>query len=144
MRQLLSSGLWTTTIIDYYGLPDDVPGMDTRPAGDPYARLSHVEDAMAADVGHGRFLPHLVLHELETWVFAAADQLGEMLGSPEVAHLCNRAIVEAGSPELINDSPQTAPSKRLLEYYPAYLKTTDGPAALSELGLDRLRSRCPH
>ena len=42
------------------------------------------------------------------------------------------------------DGPATAPSKRLLAYYPGYVKTQDGPAAIELLGVDGLRSGCPH
>jgi len=35
-----------TTLIDYYGLPQDFPGMGSRPASDPYARVRHVESRL--------------------------------------------------------------------------------------------------
>jgi hypothetical protein len=40
-----------TTMIDFYGLPADSPGVGDLPMGDPYARVAHVEAAMAAAVG---------------------------------------------------------------------------------------------
>jgi hypothetical protein len=40
--------------------------------------------------------------------------------------------------------PATAPSKRLLTHYPAYDKPLDGPLAVCELGLGKLREQCPH
>ena len=45
-----------TTLIDYYGFPDDAPGMADRPIGSPYARVEHVESAIAGAVDSGRFL----------------------------------------------------------------------------------------
>ena len=57
-----------TTLFDYYGLPDDFPGVQDRPTGDAYARVGHVERAFAAKIDDRRFRPHLVLHELEAWV----------------------------------------------------------------------------
>lgn len=132
-----------TTLFDYYAFPPDSPGMNSRSPGEPYARVKHVESALAEAVGDRRFRPHLVLHELEAWVFAAADQLGEFLGA-ELASRLREDVVVAGGPELVNDSPATAPSKRLLSYCPTYAKTMDGPLALTELGLAELRARCPH
>lgn len=38
-----SSIIVLTTMLDYYGLPTDVPGMATRPSGPPYDRVTHVE-----------------------------------------------------------------------------------------------------
>src|SRR6266404_1562426 len=34
-----------TTMIDYYGLPEDFPGMGSRPPGQPLLRVAHVETA---------------------------------------------------------------------------------------------------
>jgi hypothetical protein len=104
-----SSVRHVTTLLDYYGLPSDCPGMSTRPIGSPYERVAHVEEQMRSAIGESRFMPHLVLHETETWVFAAAQQLGELLAA-----------------------------------YPGYNKTQDGPLAIAQLGLDNLRSQCPH
>lgn len=133
-----------TTLIDYYAFPSDAPGMATRPPGDSVGRAEHVECAMAAAIGDPRFLPHLTLHEMESWVFAAADQLGELYGTPELAQLLKTDSVAAGGPELVNDGVTTAPSKRLMRYRPGYMKTVDGPLAIAELGLAELRACCPH
>jgi Domain of unknown function (DUF4276) len=133
-----------TTVIDYYRFPDDAPGTATRPPGDAYQRVEHVEEAVAEAIGDRRFVPHLTLHEAETWVFAAAEQLGEWCDDPALADRMKADVACAGGPELINDGPTTAPSKRLLGYRPSYLKTLDDPAAVAELGLPELRLACPH
>jgi len=132
-----------TTLFDYYAFPVEGPGMGTRPPGDPYGRVRHVENALAAEIGDGRFRPNLVLHELEAWVFAAPDQLGELLGNALATRVRQDARA-AGGPELVNDSPLTAPSKRLLSYCEEYVKTQDGPLAISALGVEALREQCPH
>ncbi len=51
---------------------------------------------------------------------------------------------EFPTPEDINDSPTTAPSKRIKAVAPAYDKLLHGVAAASEIGLARMRSECPH
>jgi recombinational DNA repair ATPase RecF len=53
-----------------------------------------------------------------------------------------RAAVD--NPEGINDSPQTAPSKRLEQLRPHYRKTFHGPKAAARIGLDKIREQCPH
>jgi Domain of unknown function (DUF4276) len=133
-----------TTLLDYYGLPADTPGLATRPHGDPYAKVAHVEQAMAEAISDRRFVPNLVLHETEAWVFAAAQQLGEWFDNPTVAAELRKQVDEAGGPELVNDGHDTAPSKRLLKAYRAYDKTQDGPNAISDLGVPALRAVCPH
>ena len=44
-----------STLIDYYGFPDDAPGMADRPAGDAMARVVHVERAQADAIMDRRF-----------------------------------------------------------------------------------------
>jgi hypothetical protein len=43
-----------TTVLDYYALPKDFPGMRDRPSGSPCSRVEHVEAAWAAAVGDHR------------------------------------------------------------------------------------------
>ncbi|MEW2116892.1 DUF4276 family protein [Streptomyces sp. NPDC005474] len=134
-----------TTLLDYYGLPQGSPGMEDRPlTTSARQRVEHVERRMAECIDHSRFIPYLVLHETETWVFAAAEQLGELLDERALAGELKRQADEKGGPENVNDSPDTAPSKRLLRLCPEYNKTQDGPAAVAYLGLDALRLACPH
>jgi hypothetical protein len=45
--------------------------------------------------------------------------------------------------QTLNDSPETAPSKRLLRQIPGYRKSEDGPDAIELASLSRVRSQCP-
>src|SRR5580658_188916 len=102
-----------TTLVDYYGFPHDAPGMADRPVGSPYIRVAHVEKSLADAVGSGRFLPHLVLHEIEAWVLAGCSHLADLFGnSSETAQLAQVVAAESG-PEMVDDGVDTAPSKRI-------------------------------
>jgi hypothetical protein len=133
-----------TTLLDYYGFPAGAPGMADRPAGDAVARVEHVERSLALAVGDRRFVPHLTLHETEAWVFAAAEQLAELLDTAALGRKLRAESAAAGGPEMVNDGPSTAPSKRLRLHCPGYTKPVDGPLAIGELGLGELRRQCPH
>jgi len=50
----------------------------------------------------------------------------------------------ASSPEDIDDSPEMAPSKRILRILPDYEKALAGPAIAKRIGLPTLRRECPH
>jgi hypothetical protein len=54
--------------------------------------------------------------------------------------------IENKRPEEINESPQTAPSKRIIKYLPDYegQKAQVGPMVAEEIGLTALRHNCPH
>jgi Domain of unknown function (DUF4276) len=133
-----------TTLLDYYAFPDDAPGMADRPHGSPYDRIGHVERALTGAVGGRRFLPHLVLHETEAWVLAGCDLLGELMADPVGAAALAGVVRHANGLELVDDGPSTAPSKRILDRYPRYRKTIDGPLVIADLGPDRIRQSCPH
>lgn len=77
---------------------------------------------MRSTVGDPRFVPLLVLHETEAWVFAAASQLADWRGWPDLADLLQRDVEKAGGPELVNDGADTAPSKRLARHCKDYVK----------------------
>jgi hypothetical protein len=116
-----------TTLIDYYRFPDDAPGMADRPTGSPYARVEHVESALAEAVDSGRFLPHLVLREIEAWVLADCSRLADLLGNSSEAARLARVVATESGPEMANDGTDTAPSKRIMGIYPAYIKPLYGP-----------------
>lgn len=47
------------------------------------------------------------------------------------------------TPEGINDSQDTAPSKRIARIVPKYKKAVDGPILAMEIGLKTIRTNCP-
>ena len=94
-----------TTMIDYYGVPADSPGIQDRPAAGPYERIAHVQAAMAEAVGASRFRPHLMLHETEAWVLAAGYSAAQHFGRPEVGSKIAGIVAAAGGPELVDDGP---------------------------------------
>ncbi len=47
------------------------------------------------------------------------------------------------TPEHIDDGPDSAPSKRILDLYPAYEKPLMGERAALEIGLPKIRQECP-
>jgi hypothetical protein len=135
-----------TTLFDYYGLPTDFPGMANRPAGAPKDRVDHVEAAWATSVGDVRFVPHLMLHEFEAWLYAEPSCLAPWMFDDDVKVIPTIAAVAARhqTPEDIDEGPQTTPSKRLLNAFTGYQKTLHGPLAVSAIGIDRIRAVCPH
>ena len=133
-----------TTLLDYYGLPKDTPGLDTASDVAPRSRAEHVETAMGEQIRDPRFLPHLVLHETEAWVLACPDELEEVTNAPGLAAKVRAVVEQAGGPEAVNDGPSTAPSKRLKRLHPSYDKVTHGSLAIGLAQLDELRRQCPH
>ena len=48
------------------------------------------------------------------------------------------------TPEDINDSPDTAPSKRIRKIVGSYDKVAEGLLIAADIGLQKLRNECPH
>ena len=144
LRNLLgdTNAVAITTLIDYYGLPKDVPGMSTR-KGSPMARVAHVEKAIADHFDDSRLHPFLMLHEFEAMLFTNIKKWEHRFDdAAAIARLKND--VAGLEPERINETPQGAPSKRILRRLEVYEKPFHGPDALKDIGLDAIRDACPH
>ena len=133
-----------TSFIDYYGLPADFPGMDTRPKGTSLSRVNHVEQSWGEDIANPRFHPFLMLHEFEALLFSKPDELCRALGQPKILDKLSAIRASFDTPEDINDNPLTAPSKRIISLMPDYHKTLHGPMVSERIGLETLCGECPH
>lgn len=133
-----------TTLIDYYALPNDTPGMDTRPAGSASQRVLHVEDRINACFPSGRVHAYLSLHEYEALLYADPGACGNYLDNPALTAVMTTAVSVCGGPELINDNPASTPCQRILKTHPSYRKTSDGPTIAQRIGLPQIRAVCSH
>ena len=134
----------TTTILDFYGLPDDFPGRGLPRTNSPIQDVLAVEAAMAAEFQNPRFVPFLALHEFEAWVFSMPQAIAAHFGKPSLAAKIEVVAGAFPSVEHINHGPETHPSRRLETMIPEYKKRSDGPTILEAVGVSGVRLRCPH
>lgn len=140
-----SNASFITTMYDLYQLPQDFPGQDTCPNGAGQAKAQHLENAFQQEICSQRFQPYLQVHEFEAFLFVDPIRTASMFTSRH--NLSNQLQLIRQSfptPEDINDSPITAPSKRILALYPQYEKPLYGTIISLEVGLDAIRAECPH
>lgn len=109
---------WYTSMLDLYAFPKDElsPYSKTiQSFTDPYHKISALEAAIALDIKHPQFIPYIQLHEFEAFLLVDPDRLITMYPNNRTG--INRLKRDIGSlrPEEINESPQTAPSKRIIE-----------------------------
>ena len=138
-----------STLFDLYALPNDFPEFEeTLTRSDPFSRVKLLEGAFADDLNRDlRFMPHLQLHEFEGLLFSDVEKLQQVVdpdGDRKSIDRLQSVLEAAGSPELIDDGHQTAPSKRIASVYPGYNKAAHGPLIAARIGLDKIRSVCPH
>lgn len=144
-RLLRAGGAVVTTMLDHYGLPTDFPGMNTLPNGTPRQRVEHVERAIRDYFGSpANFVPFLALHEYEAWLFASAEALPGVMNDPAKQADIEVIRHSVSTPEEINDDPESAPSRRILRLFPSYRKVAHGTIAAGRIGLERIRTECPH
>ena len=145
-----------TTMVDYYGLPQagsrSWPGRsEARERTFPnnattveQALEAHVYQKMSSGLDRKRFVPYIMMHEFEAMLFSDCNRFAEGIGEPELAPKFQSIRNNFATPEEIDDSPQTAPSKRIESLVPWYEKPLMGTLAALEIGLEEIRSACPH
>ena len=101
---------------------------------------------MAADIGFPaqRFVPFVMVHEFEALLFSDCAKFCDVVEQVGLETRMSKIRADFASPEEINDSPHTAPSKRILQLMPGYQKRLDGVNAAQAIGLERMRAECPH
>lgn len=138
-----------TTMFDYYALPDDFPGFSiAENIQDVRDRISFLETQFAEDLECRSFMPYIQLHEFEALLFVDIIKLqAEYPLSSERIRALKEETDIIGDPEMINNSPDTAPSKRIIaalakDYH--YNKVQSGAAVLSAIGIEKLLDNCQH
>ena len=133
-----------TTMFDLYAFPYDTLGLENIPS-DIYEKTEYIEKAIANEIGNrfGNMVFSLVLHEFEGLLFSDVSAFENVASDEAVAILRNvRAAVP--TPEHINESPETAPSKQIERAIPDYSKIADGIDIAEQIGMDKITSECRH
>lgn len=146
LRRLLNgySNGFVTSLYDFYGFEDRRP---SETVGDLELRLAQALGSPK------NFISYVQLHEFEGLLLANAEIVADYFGASELHTLVADAVARAGTPELVDDGPLTAPSKRLEAWtqrhaamqrrYSKATKTLHGPELARRLSLPVIRAACP-
>ena len=141
MAYLLRSFDAVTSLVDYYGF---------RKKGD--LTVEELEECVKHQVGkrfrHAnpskRALPYIQQHEFESLLFSDVDVFSELIDVTEASVDKLREVrTRFSTPEDINDSSDTAPSKRIAGAIPTYNKVIHGPLLAMKTSLAIIRDECP-
>ena len=130
-----------TSLVDFYGFRDK--GTDTPEQLEQ--RISRQVDLeVKRSWDQSKVFPYIQRHEFESLLFSDVAAFADVINAPEevVAEL-RRVRCRFHTPEDINDSSETAPSKRILGVIPRYKKVVDGSLIAETMGLNAIRSECP-
>ena len=141
-----------STMLDFYGLGKGFPGTPLPPNLSNVDKVIHLERAMGADIiaevpdlrPDARFLPYLQLHEYEGLLFSDPEAFANGISQSHLTAQFQAIRQSFPTPEDIDDSPVTAPSKRVFGLCPSYNKVLDGTRAASAVGIEAMRRECPH
>ncbi len=132
-----------TTLLDLYGFG--------QAAGrDKMALEAAILEASARKIPGlraDRVVPHVQRYEFEALLFSKVEAFEWVQnGWSEEARKKLQAIRDQyPTPEDINNSPQTAPSKRIMSVFSGgqYGKVAHGPLIAEAIGMERMRAECP-
>lgn len=137
-----------TTMFDLYALPTDFPKFEeAKKFTNPYDKVKFLENAFREDIDDVRFLPYIQLHEFEALILSKPQELQyEYFEHEDSINELIELLKNKGNAELINDKPETAPSKRIIKLIPEYEsnKVSVGATIAGMIGVDWLRKNCAH
>jgi hypothetical protein len=121
-----------TTLVDYYGFK-----------GNTAKSIEDLEKAL--DVGSSKeyLIPYLQKHETEALWFSDVSIIASVMNVNPIPQALLEIEKAFDTPEDINNSPETAPSKRLIALFKGYNKITDGLNIADGLGIEKMREKCP-
>ena len=131
-----------TTMFDYYQMPKDTPGIDCSEP-DIYKRMEIIEAAVNQDIGHSNLIFNLMLHEFESLLFSE-PQAFSLIAKQNIVSEIQKIRNRFPTPEHINHSVETAPSKRILRLIPNYSKTRQGVLIAKNIGIQQMLTECKH
>jgi hypothetical protein len=147
IRRLLadSDAAFVTTMIDYYGLPDDFPGKRRLESTNSLERAKELEATLERYFNRGpKFLAYLMIHEFEALLFSSPGVLPQVMNMPSFQTRMQAIRGRFQTPEDIDDNPSTTPSARILNLFPGYRKRLHGSLTTGRIGLDTIRRECVH
>jgi hypothetical protein len=149
MAQEKGEDVFFTTMIDLYAIASDFPGLTEADKFHhiPEKRVKFLEQSFTKDISDPRFIPYIQLHEYEAYLFSDPTKFRIFYNNHErEINELDKIASSKQSPEMIDDGPATAPSKRIIALFPDYedAKTIVGPLVAESIGLDIIRQKCFH
>ncbi|EHH2507628.1 hypothetical protein BBM25_06255 [Vibrio parahaemolyticus] len=149
-RLLADKNCYCTTFFDFYGLPATFPGKSAVNAtATVQDKANALQDALneklvekIGEEAMRRFIPYVQMYEFEGLLFSEPQKMAQGMDRLDLVQAFTDIAGAFDTPEQINNSPQTAPSKRIESLVWGYEKPLLGTLAALEVGLDRMREQC--
>jgi len=144
LKRLLPNYQAVTSFYDFYGFESKL-SQET---------VEQLETRIAASLGAPpKLIPYVQRYEFEALLLSHAPIVASYFNATQLAQVIAAVVASAGSPENVNDSSATAPSKRMENWtrdyappsqrYSKATKTLHGPQLAKRLTLPVIRAACP-
>lgn len=135
LKRMASSFSYVTTFYDFYGFQGSAEG-ETKTSLELKIK-EHAHPSIQA-----KLIPYVQMYEFEGLLFTSPEAIAMHLSGDNLMSWAQAVLSQFNNnPEGINDSTETAPSKRLIQKT-NYRKTTHGPNIAEEIGIEVLREKC--
>ena len=149
-RLLGDTTSFCTTFFDFYGLPEDFVGKEDAKAQIGIANKANCSQDALIEQLQGklgeeplrRFIPYVQMYEFEALLFSDPAGLARGIDRSDLETALQKVRDAFDTPEEINNSTTTAPSKRIGKLYSSYEKPIHGSLSAIEVGLNTIRSEC--
>lgn len=142
---------FVTTFFDFYGMDSRWPGkaqastqsLDYKPRVVEVAITKDIQDLVGKDLIL-RLIPYVQMHEFEALLFSETSALSDVMRDDKSLAKLNAIKAAFDTPEAINDSQHTSPSKRVQKIFPYYQKPLHGVLAAKRITIEVMAKECPH
>jgi len=143
-KKLLGSRCFVTTLLDYYGINNNFIGyQESLSKNTLIEKKECIENALKTEIDNHVFFPYIQMHEFEALLFSDVDSFESIEDDFKKIEKIKKEVTVFETPEHINNSRDTAPSKRILKHIKGYIKTTDGMIIANKIGIEKMMSKCP-
>jgi len=130
-------------IFDYYGLHPSFKTHLSKSQKTVDEKIFSIQNRLEIEIGNPRFKFRLQVHEFEAFLFSNVAEICAHFNQPEkIVPLRTILSNFQNDPELIDDDPKSAPSKRLEKFFPSFGKIGDGLLIAQKIGIQMMRQRC--
>lgn len=132
LNTLIHNYDFVTTLYDFYGFKKKLQD-------ESKANLEgRIKQGIKSDQQH-KIIPYIQMYEFEALLFSDATIMVTVLNINQ--NWVDEILNEFSNVEEINNSKETAPSKRIQSKV-HYIKTTHAPDILKKIGLKKIREKC--
>ena len=134
LNSLVDNYDFVTTLYDFYGFGKR--GLEDDETKETLEKK--IKESIKSNQQH-KIIPYIQMYEFEALLFSDAEIMAKSLNVSQ--NWIDNILNEFNDLEGINNSKETAPSKRI-EKYAKYIKTQHAPKILQEIGLLKIREKC--